>query len=93
MALMLRKVKRIVTGTTQVDGAGVELTRVIGKPDFKDFDPFLMLDAFDHDDPSKYTKGFPWHPHRGIETVTYLLEGEIDHGDSLGNSGVIKDGD
>lgn len=93
MALMLRKIKRIVTGTKEVDGAGVELTRVIGKPDVKDFDPFLMLDAFDHDDPSKYTKGFPWHPHRGIETVTYLLEGEIDHGDSLGNSGVIKDGD
>jgi quercetin 2,3-dioxygenase len=90
---MIRKVKRIVAGTRQVDGAGVELTRVIGKPDVEDFDPFLMLDAFDHDDPSKYTKGFPWHPHRGIETVTYLLEGEIDHGDSLGNSGVIKDGD
>lgn len=90
---MLRKVRRIVTGTKQVDGAGVELTRVIGKPDVEDFDPFLMLDAFDHDDPSKYTKGFPWHPHRGIETVTYLLEGEIDHGDSLGNRGVIKDGD
>ncbi len=68
---MQRKVKRIVTGTKQVDGAGVELTRVIGKPDVKDFDPFLMLDAFDHDDPSKHTKGFPWHPHRGIETVTY----------------------
>jgi quercetin 2,3-dioxygenase len=93
MALMLRKVKRIVTGTAQVDGAGVELIRVIGKPDVEDFDPFLMLDAFDHDDPSKYTKGFPWHPHRGIETVTYLLEGEIEHGDSLDNRGIIRNGD
>ncbi len=93
MTLMLRKIKRIVTGTAQVDGAGVELTRVIGKPDVEDFDPFLMLDAFDHDDPSKYTKGFPWHPHRGIETVTYLLEGEIEHGDSLDNKGIIKNGD
>lgn len=90
---MLRKIKRIVRGTQQIDGAGVELTRVIGKPDVYDFDPFLMLDAFDHDDPTKYTRGFPWHPHRGIETVTYLLEGEIEHGDSLGNKGVINSGD
>lgn len=90
---MLRKMKRIVRGTQQMDGAGVELTRVIGKPDVYDFDPFLMLDAFDHDDPTKYTRGFPWHPHRGIETVTYLLEGEIEHGDSLGNKGVINSGD
>jgi quercetin 2,3-dioxygenase len=90
---VLRKVKKIVRGEDKIDGAGVELTRVIGKPDVYDFDPFLMLDAFDHDDPASYIKGFPWHPHRGIETVTYLLEGEIRHGDSLGNSGVIYDGD
>lgn len=90
---MLRRIARVVTGEVKTDGAGVELVRVIGKPDVYDFDPFLMLDAFDHDNPEKYTKGFPWHPHRGIETVTYLLEGEIQHGDSLGNSGVIKDGD
>ncbi len=90
---MLRKLNKIVTGTNQVDGAGVQLTRVIGRDDVYDFDPFLMLDAFDHNDPEKYTKGFPWHPHRGIETVTYLLEGEIEHGDSLGNTGVINDGD
>jgi quercetin 2,3-dioxygenase len=90
---MIRKVKRIVEGENKIDGAGVELIRVIGKPTVKDFDPFLMLDAFDHDNPDKYIKGFPWHPHRGIETVTYLLEGEIQHGDSLGNSGVIRDGD
>ena len=90
---MLRKVKKIVKGKDTVDGAGVQLIRVIGKPDVYDFDPFLMLDAFDNSDPETYIKGFPWHPHRGIETVTYLLEGEVDHGDSLGNSGVIRDGD
>lgn len=90
---MLRKVKREVKGENTVDGAGVQLIRVIGKPDVEDFDPFLMLDAFDSDNPETYIKGFPWHPHRGIETVTYLLEGEIQHGDSIGNSGVITDGD
>ncbi len=89
---MINKVKKIVKGENKVDGAGVHLIRVIGKPDVYDFDPFLMLDAFDSDNPDTYIKGFPWHPHRGIETVTYLLEGEIDHGDSLGNSGVIQDG-
>ncbi len=90
---MINKVKKIVKGEHKVDGAGVQLIRVIGKPDIYDFDPFLMLDAFDSDNPETYIKGFPWHPHRGIETVTYLLEGEIDHGDSLGNSGVIRNGD
>ena len=90
---MIRRVKRIVEGEHKIDGAGVELVRVIGKPTVKDFDPFLMLDAFDHDNPEKYLKGFPWHPHRGIETVTYLIEGEIQHGDSLGNRGVIYSGD
>jgi len=89
---MINMVKKIVKGEKKVDGAGVQLIRVIGKPDVYDFDPFLMLDAFDSDNPDTYIKGFPWHPHRGIETVTYLLEGEIDHGDSLGNSGVIRDG-
>lgn len=91
--MMKRSIRKVVSGEQKIDGAGVELIRVIGKPDVYDFDPFLMLDAFDHDDPQKYIKGFPWHPHRGIETVTYLLEGEIDHGDSLGNSGKIFDGD
>lgn len=90
---MINKVKKIVKGEHKVDGAGVHLIRVIGKPDVYDFDPFLLLDAFDSDNPNSYIKGFPWHPHRGIETVTYLLEGEIDHGDSLGNSGVIRNGD
>jgi quercetin 2,3-dioxygenase len=90
---MINKVEKIVKGENKIDGAGVQLIRVIGKPDVYDFDPFLMLDAFDSDNPDTYIKGFPWHPHRGIETVTYLLEGEIDHGDSLGNLGVIRNGE
>ena len=78
-----RTVRKVVTGTTQYDGAGVKLVRVIGHADVKDFDPFLMLDAFDSTHPEDYVKGFPWHPHRGIETVTYLIEGDIEHKDSL----------
>lgn len=87
-----RKVKKTVTGVKATDGAGVNLTRVLGHDDVYDFDPFLMLDAFDSKNPVDYTKGFPWHPHRGIETVTYLISGDIEHGDSLGNSGSIMDG-
>lgn len=87
-----RGIKKIVNGQHQIDGAGVHLVRVIGYYDVKDFDPFLMLDAFDSHNPEDYIKGFPWHPHRGIETVTYLIHGRIDHGDSLGNRGVILDG-
>lgn len=67
--------------------------RVFGNQDVKDFDPFLMLDAFDSTDPDDYIKGFPWHPHRGIETITYLIQGDIEHGDSLGNKGTILSGD
>lgn len=89
---MIRKVDKIVRGTKTTDGAGVSLTRVISRPDVYDFDPFLMLDAFDSRNPEDYIKGFPWHPHRGIETVTYLIQGDIEHGDSLGNSGSILDG-
>ena len=91
--MAIREVRKTVTGNRTVDGAGVSLVRVLGKPDVYDFDPFLMLDAFDSVNPDDYTKGFPWHPHRGIETVTYLINGDIEHGDSLGNSGSIKDGD
>ncbi|MCB2305445.1 pirin family protein [Clostridium estertheticum] len=87
-----REIRKVVTGTTQYDGAGVKLVRVISLPDVKEFDPFLMLDAFDSIDPDDYTKGFPWHPHRGIETVTYLISGDIEHTDSLGNNGSILDG-
>ena len=89
---MKRAVKKVVTGSVQYDGAGVKLVRVIGNATVYDFDPFLMLDAFDSRDPEDYIKGFPWHPHRGIETVTYLIQGDIEHGDSIGNSGSILDG-
>ena len=89
---MRRTIRSIVTGTTQYDGAGVKLVRVIGHSTVKEFDPFLMLDAFDSTDPRDYIKGFPWHPHRGIETVTYLIHGDIEHGDSIGNKGSILDG-
>ena len=87
-----RKIRRLVAGSTQFDGAGVKLVRVIGKQDVQEFDPFLMLDAFDSHNPDDYIKGFPWHPHRGIETVTYLIAGDIEHRDSLGNKGSIQDG-
>ncbi len=87
-----RKVNKVVTGHPTVDGAGVHLVRVLGPATVKDFDPFLMLDAFDSENPEDYVKGFPWHPHRGIETVTFLIRGDIEHGDSLGNSGSILDG-
>jgi redox-sensitive bicupin YhaK (pirin superfamily) len=79
-----RTIKKVVTGRAAVDGAGVRLVRVIGPETVSEFDPFLMMDAFDSVDPADYVKGFPWHPHRGIETVTYLIRGDIEHGDSLG---------
>ncbi len=88
----VKPIKRITGGAVQYDGAGVKLVRVIGYHDVQEFDPFLMLDAFDSADPKDYLAGFPWHPHRGIETVTYLIEGEIEHGDSMGNKGSINDG-
>jgi len=88
----IRNINRIVSGSNSVDGAGVKLVRVLGPDTTRDFDPFLMLDAFDSRNPPDYTKGFPWHPHRGIETVTYLIEGDIEHCDSLGNKGHILDG-
>ena len=91
--IQTRKVKKIITGEQTVDGAGVRLVRVIGRKDTKEFDPFLMLDAFDSGNPLDYIKGFPWHPHRGIETITYLIQGDIEHGDSLGNTGSILDGE
>jgi quercetin 2,3-dioxygenase len=89
----IRTIRKIIIGNATIDGAGVKLIREIGYNDTKDFDPFLMLDTFDSTDPVDYIKGFPWHPHRGIETVTYLIEGEIEHGDSMGNAGIINSGD
>ncbi|NLY24620.1 MAG: pirin family protein [Bacteroidales bacterium] len=86
-----RKATQIVRGQDAVDGAGVRLRRVLGANNIPDFDPFLMLDGFDSTDPDDYIKGFPWHPHRGIETITYLVKGKMEHGDSLGNKGTIND--
>ncbi len=88
---MQRNIKKIIKGMATQDGAGVKLTRVLGARDVRDIDPFLMLDAFDSSNPDDYTKGFPWHPHRGIETFTYLIAGKIEHQDSLGNKGILSD--
>lgn len=88
---------RPVESTSQArptrEGAGVHLRRAFGYGQEARFDPFLMLDDFRGDDPSQFEAGFPWHPHRGIETITYMLEGEVDHGDSMGNHGTIGAGD
>jgi redox-sensitive bicupin YhaK (pirin superfamily) len=86
-----RKATHIIRGQKAIDGAGVHLRRVLGPGTIKVFDPFLMLDSFDSTDPNDYIKGFPWHPHRGIETITYLIKGKVEHGDSLGNKGTIND--
>lgn len=88
-----RDVVRTVRGQRAVDGAGVRLTRVLAGSDVYDFDPFLMLDSFDSTDPADYVAGFPTHPHRGIETITYLIAGRIEHEDSLGNGGAILPGE
>lgn len=88
-----RTVAKIITGNRTTDGAGVRLVRVLGNQTIHDFDPFLMLDAFDSRNPDDYVRGFPMHPHRGIETFTYLIHGEIEHRDSLGNRGTIHDGE
>lgn len=89
---MKRQVVETIIGAPTMDGAGVHLIRVLGPNEVQRFDPFLMLDAFDSHNPDEYVKGFPFHPHRGIETVTYLMKGHIDHEDSLGNKGTIRDG-
>lgn len=93
MTNTLRTIKKIIRGQAAIDGAGVHLVRLFGRDETSDFDPFLLLDAFDSTNPDDYIRGFPWHPHRGIETVTYLVRGDLEHGDSLGNSGSILDGD
>ena len=88
----IRRVSRVVRGMPATDGAGVELTRVIGQPALPMLDPFLLLDAFRSDRPGDYIAGFPQHPHRGFETVTYLLAGRMRHEDSAGHQGVIEPG-
>jgi len=90
---MERSLTDIIEAVPSVDGAGVKLRRVFGFNERRGFDPFLLLDHFGSDDPADYLAGFPWHPHRGIETVTYLLAGEVAHGDSMGNRGTIGPGD
>lgn len=90
---MKRAIKQVLKSKVTIEGAGVRLKRVFGYNEVPLFDPFLLLDHFGSEDPEDYIKGFPWHPHRGIETVTYMLSGEVEHGDSLGNKGVIRSGD
>lgn len=88
----IRKVKLTLKSRSTIEGAGVRLKRAFGYAD-SSLDPFLLLDDFHSDNPNDYIAGFPWHPHRGIETITYILHGKIEHGDSLGNGGVIEAGD
>src|SRR5512133_3565490 len=87
-----RTVERLVAGTATSDGAGVKLTRVLTQPLQRRLDPFLMLDAFGSDDPNDYIAGFPDHPHRGFETITYMLAGRMRHRDNKGGEGVIEPG-
>jgi quercetin 2,3-dioxygenase len=88
-----RNVEKILERRLTLEGAGVKLRRVLGNDEESTLDPFLLLDHFGSDNPKDYIKGFPWHPHRGMETVTYMWAGEVEHGDSMGNKGVIKSGD
>lgn len=91
--MSLRAVREIYTTTPTLEGAGVRLERAFGFGKTKDFDPFLLLDDFRNENPRDYLAGFPWHPHRGIETITYVLAGSVEHGDSLGNRGKMTAGD
>jgi hypothetical protein len=91
--MSLRSVKQILETKPTVEGAGVKLQRAFGFGKTAEFDPFLLLDDFRSDNPADYVAGFPWHPHRGIETITYVLAGEVAHGDSLGNKGSMTAGD
>ena len=89
----VRRVQDVFESRPTIEGAGVRLRRAFGNAEVPRFDPFLMLDDFRGERPDDYRKGFPWHPHRGIETITYMVEGSCTHGDSMGNSGVIGPGD
>ncbi|HLJ87025.1 MAG TPA: pirin family protein [Candidatus Angelobacter sp.] len=91
--MSLRPVRQTIQTKPTLEGAGVKLQRAFGFGKTKDFDPFLLLDDFRNDNPSDYLAGFPWHPHRGIETITYVLAGSVEHGDSLGNRGKMGAGD
>ncbi len=91
--MSLRPVKQVIHPKSVLEGAGVKLQRAFGFGKTKEFDPFLLLDDFRNDRPEDYLAGFPWHPHRGIETITYVLAGSVEHGDSLGNKGKMTAGD
>ncbi|MBI4519369.1 MAG: pirin family protein [Gemmatimonadetes bacterium] len=91
--MSIRPIRRISEAKPTIEGAGVRLRRAFGFGDTRDYDPFLLLDDFRNENPSDYLAGFPWHPHRGIETITYILTGAVSHGDSLGNQGTLGSGD
>jgi redox-sensitive bicupin YhaK (pirin superfamily) len=91
--MSIRPIKRIAKSTPTIEGAGVKLHRAFGFGSTSEFDPFLLFDDFRNDRPDDYRAGFPWHPHRGIETITYVLAGTVEHGDSLGNTGKMSAGD
>ena len=89
----VRKIHKVLKSKPTIEGAGVHLKRAFGFHEVSMFDPFLLLDDFRSDNPENYIRGFPWHPHRGIETITYVLRGVVEHGDSMGNKGIISSGD
>jgi redox-sensitive bicupin YhaK (pirin superfamily) len=91
--MSLRPIRQIIQPKPTIEGAGVKLQRAFGFGKTKEFDPFLLLDDFRNENPEDYLAGFPWHPHRGIETITYVLAGSVEHGDSLGNKGKMTAGD
>ena len=91
--LTTRKIQKILESRPTIEGAGVKLRRAFGQQQVPQLDPFLLLDDFKSDNPTDYLPGFPWHPHRGIETITYILNGRVEHGDSIGNKGIIKSGE
>ena len=90
---IIRKIRKVLRSKPTIEGAGVHLKRAFGYHHVPQLDPFLLLDDFHSNKPEEYVKGFPWHPHRGIETITYVLYGKVEHGDSMGNRGVIQAGD
>ena len=90
---IIRRIKKVFKSKPTIEGAGVHLNRAFGYYNVPQLDPFLLLDDFRSDEPEHYLPGFPWHPHRGIETITYMLDGYVEHGDSMGNKGVISPGD